>query len=462
MSCKSGCASGCTGSCKDKCGTDCTGYCGTKCEGTAKSGDGCVGCSSGCANQCGGKCLGGCKQECTTDCGGSCSGTCSKKCKENCSGCDGCSGSCSGCDTQCDTCTAACKNDCQAECTTGCLGCSGCTSCTSCSGCTSCTGCTSCSGQCSQECGTGCEGQSAASSWNEIDKIARDWDSNVRQIIFASDLSELEKVVRNEVSRRNLVPQSNNGESKDTITKESSANAVLNDLLSLKNYSRDPSTAIVTSSDKVNPVIQKSTIRKYIDVVKALYKVVIPGSGSSSKEISGPCILYQNGTWLAGYSKDDLGISSSNFDSTPTITENAGKLLISIPSSTYNNNASATISLLIPKTAGINWSNINRVCITFSNKYIRNTTMYCNAYTSGSLKEINRIQSSATTRFKNGQTFTYKGVTSTDSGAYSTTSISGLGYAIIGLVSIWPDYSTDKEIKLSAMDPVEITKIWFE
>lgn len=245
-----GCALvGCTTTCANACGG-----CGTTCSGCTGCSGGCQGCTgcgysctpNGCTGQCGDACRGctgctGCSNECT-----GCTG-----CSGGCSGCSGCGGACSN------NCSGSCKDGCQGTCQTSCAlncadGCSG--KCgTACSN-----DCTACTGSCKATCDKGCSTTAMIDLYNKLGLNVK-----LRNIIYATDLYDIEKCIINELERRNEYP--NNAAIIAPVAFTVILSNIINSILTkceIKGYKYTHDSNLITSSE----------LQSCIDFIKKLYE----------------------------------------------------------------------------------------------------------------------------------------------------------------------------------------------
>lgn len=238
-------------------------------------------CSTSCSGDCSG-CGGSCSSGCSTACG-DCGSSCGDGCKGCSGGCEGCSGSCDGGCKGCGSgCASTCKGDCDGGCKGECKGCgSGCAS--GCTGCTSCTGgcgtsCGPCTGTCTNICGTSCDlacdnGCTSTENQELYENILTLYANlPLDQIIYATDMTNLETMVKNESVRRTLTSVSNNNETVGTLIKNQSVNKVITDLNSLGYDFDNKNRGSLTSGSEMQDYIQA-----IIDLYTTLITIGKPG-----------------------------------------------------------------------------------------------------------------------------------------------------------------------------------------
>lgn len=228
--------SGCSG---------CGGGCSRTCQASCSS---CDSCGSGCANSCSG-------------CKGSCQGTCLITCS-GCSGCGGCGGcanrcdSCTGCDSGCQGCNGTCTANCANDCSGGCSGCNGCGG--ACS-----TSCTACTGSCTGACDNGCTSTASEAAYTTLGATIV-----TNALIKATDVTQVESFVINELQRRNLTIVDlapNVAEGKPAYCQ------------ALQNVLANCKTAGYTGTETegAGTTISAARVQKYITYAKSLYSKIL-------------------------------------------------------------------------------------------------------------------------------------------------------------------------------------------
>lgn len=184
--------------------------------------------------------------------------TCTGTCNDNCLGCgSGCWSTCGGCGSGCTGCTGcggACSNNCD-----GCDGCDGCSGCgNACS-----SNCTACTNTCTGHCDNGCNTTANASAYQLLGS-----DIITKAIISASDVTEVETFIINELTRRSITPiPLASGVTEGLAGTAKPIQAILDNCKKAGYAGSDV--------EGVGTTISAARLQKYVTYAKALYNIIL-------------------------------------------------------------------------------------------------------------------------------------------------------------------------------------------